>query len=59
VHDGLAGALSERAVEAVAVVLGEIIADERLAAELVDSLENLLPSVSDRPSALVLPSHTL
>jgi hypothetical protein len=59
VHDGFAGALSERAVEAVAVVLGEVVADERLAAKLVDSLENLLPSVSDRPSALVLRSHTL
>jgi hypothetical protein len=59
VHDGLAGALSERAVEAVAVVLGEVVADERLAAELVDSLENLLLSISDRSSAPVMRSHTL
>jgi hypothetical protein len=59
VHDSLAGALSERAVEAVAVVLGKVIADERLAAELVDSLENLLPSISDRQSAPVMRSHTL
>ena len=59
VHDGLAVALSECAVEAVTVVLGKVVADERLTAELVDSLEDLLLSVLGRLSAPVLASHTL
>jgi hypothetical protein len=59
VHDGLAGALSECAVEAVAVVLGKIVADERLTTELVDSLKHLLLSILDRLSVPFRSSHTL
>lgn len=45
VHDGLAVALAECAVEAVTVVVGEVVAYEGLSAELVYSLEDLFLSV--------------
>ena len=41
VHDGFAGAWAEEAVEGGAVVEGEVVAREGLAAVLVDSLEDL------------------
>ena len=42
VHDGFAGAGAEGGVEGVAVVEGEVVAREGLAAVFVDSLEDLL-----------------
>lgn len=42
VHDGLAGALSEGAVERLAVVLSEVVAHEWLATVLVHSLQDLV-----------------
>lgn len=41
-HDSLSVALAECAIEAVSVVLCQVIPDERLAAILVDSLEDLV-----------------
>lgn len=43
-HDGLASLLSERRLEVLAVVLGEVIAGDGLTAILVDSLEDLVAS---------------
>ena len=45
VHDGLAVALAECAVEAVTVVVGKVVAYEGLSAELVYSLKDLFLSI--------------
>lgn len=42
VHNGLAGTLAKGVVELVAVVLCEVIANERLTTVLVDSLKDLV-----------------
>lgn len=44
VHDGLAVASAEGAVEGAAVVLGQVVAHERLTAVLVDALQDLVGS---------------
>lgn len=44
VHDGLAVALAEVAVEGVAMVLGQVVAHERLTTVLVYSLKDLFQS---------------
>jgi hypothetical protein len=44
VHDRLAIALAECAIEASAVVLPQVVPDEGLATKLVDTLENLFKS---------------
>lgn len=41
VHDSLSGSLSEGVIEVGAVVLGQVVPDERLATILVDSLQDL------------------
>ena len=41
-HDGLASLLSERRLEVLAVVLGEVVTGDGLAAIRVDSLEDLV-----------------
>lgn len=40
-HDSLASSLSEGVIEVGAVVLGQVVSDERLTTVLVDSLQDL------------------